>query len=865
MIRRTKHVGLALLFLCCQLAWGQSITGTITDEKGMPLPFASVYVVKNNVGTNSNADGKYELKVPPGSYEIIFQFLGYSTHKRTIEVSSGTTNLNVQLQPEVVMLRTATVAAGAEDPAYAIMRKAIAKAKYHLLQTNSYSAKVYTKGSGQVTKIPWGFRTLAEKEGVTTDRVYTSESVSEIYFERPNTFKQKVISVRASGPNDANASPNSYITSSFYMPMVSGSVSPLSPRALSFYRFKYLGSFVDQGVEINKIFVSPRSRGENVFEGVIYIREMEFNIHSLDLSTKIENITININQVYAPVAADVWMPVTQKYDFSGGFMGAEFEYKYIASVSNYKVELNPDMLKNLTVIDEKTEEVPAAISQKNQPRKKKEDTAPEGDITRKQLQKMMDEYEREQQNNRDSSDVVADYSFTIDSMAMRHDSTYWDGVRTVPLTEAEMAGYQKADSTYLINEAKRKEDSIKGVDGARFDVGDVVVGGYYKLGEELRLDYPGLLPRFRFNTLEGFNLDLSAKLNLKKDTLTGLSLAPSIRYGFSSNVLYAHLTGAYRWGERGNSNRFFISGGRYIYEFNPDAIHPLVNTLYSLLLSRNYMRLYEQNDAAIGWSRAFNYKYKVSASALWAERNELFNQTDYTLFRRETMDFLPNEPENIETITGSFSGNRAMITTLNLEARPWLKFYKRNGILYPMRRNTTSINLNYRAGWAGIAGSKSDYQQVELGLSRSFYTGVRLTVDAEVQAGIFLRSQHIDFMDYRHFFGGLTELAPLRLTGNYRLLDYYSYSTAQSFIAFFSYLRFRRLAITQILPVRMVGIKENLILNYLKTSASPHYLEAGYAIDNIFRIFRIELVYGMTDFNQSEFGWRIGVASRLRF
>ena len=53
------------------------------------------------------------------------------------------------------MLQTVTVKAGNEDPAYTIMRKTIAKAQYHLQQLDSYSARVYIKGSGQLKDYPW--------------------------------------------------------------------------------------------------------------------------------------------------------------------------------------------------------------------------------------------------------------------------------------------------------------------------------------------------------------------------------------------------------------------------------------------------------------------------------------------------------------------------------------------------------------------------------------------------------------------------------------------------------------------------------------------------------------------------------------
>ena len=60
----------------------------------------------------------------------------YSRHFREV---------NVTLKTQVTMLQTVTVKAGDEDPAYTIMRKAIAKAKYHLQQLDSYSARVYIR------------------------------------------------------------------------------------------------------------------------------------------------------------------------------------------------------------------------------------------------------------------------------------------------------------------------------------------------------------------------------------------------------------------------------------------------------------------------------------------------------------------------------------------------------------------------------------------------------------------------------------------------------------------------------------------------------------------------------------------------
>ncbi|MDV7399646.1 DUF5686 family protein, partial [Arthrospira platensis SPKY1] len=117
---------------------------------------------------------------------------------------------------------------GTEDPAYTVMRKAIAKASYHRQQLDSYEAEVYIKGSGRLKNAPFFLRKTLEKEGIDSSMAFTSESVSRIRYQRPNIFEETVISIYSQG--DANdTSPNSYINGSFYEPKIAEAISPLSP------------------------------------------------------------------------------------------------------------------------------------------------------------------------------------------------------------------------------------------------------------------------------------------------------------------------------------------------------------------------------------------------------------------------------------------------------------------------------------------------------------------------------------------------------------------------------------------------------------------------------------------------------------
>lgn len=55
----------------------REITGKVLDEKGEPIPGASVVVKGTTVGTSTNIEGIYQLSVPEDKDIVIFSFVGY--------------------------------------------------------------------------------------------------------------------------------------------------------------------------------------------------------------------------------------------------------------------------------------------------------------------------------------------------------------------------------------------------------------------------------------------------------------------------------------------------------------------------------------------------------------------------------------------------------------------------------------------------------------------------------------------------------------------------------------------------------------------------------------------------------------------
>lgn len=349
-------------FICIQSVHYQGIRGRITDERGEAIPFANVYVQQLSTGTSSNIDGEYELKLPEGNWEILFQYLGYQTHKMSVSTFDAFQELNVRLLTQHYRIPEIKVMSSGENPAYYIMRRAIALAPYYQKQVSKYSCKVYLKGSGVFEKIPLLLRKEMKKSGMKTNEPIVMETVSLIDFELPDKVNQKVLAMRSTGKQN-NTSPMGMITNNLYDADKYGIVSPVGKSALKAYHFRLDGVFEDQGRTINKIRVIPKIKGNDVFSGYIYIADLFWNIHSADLTMHLPMTDVKVHQLYAEVNKNTWMPVSFDFDMDFSGLGLKMKYKYVASVSDYKTTLNPaldhtfiEKQKNLQLADQAAEE-----------------------------------------------------------------------------------------------------------------------------------------------------------------------------------------------------------------------------------------------------------------------------------------------------------------------------------------------------------------------------------------------------------------------------------------------------------------------------------------------------------------------------
>ncbi len=96
---RTKFSGILTLLLAfvVQLTFAQekTISGTVADDTGLPLPGVNILIKGTNTGTQSDFDGNYTINASVGQ-TLVYSYVGFSNIERP--VTATTSRLDVRMQ-----------------------------------------------------------------------------------------------------------------------------------------------------------------------------------------------------------------------------------------------------------------------------------------------------------------------------------------------------------------------------------------------------------------------------------------------------------------------------------------------------------------------------------------------------------------------------------------------------------------------------------------------------------------------------------------------------------------------------------------------------------------------------------------------
>src|SRR5881392_34165 len=105
-------------FIFCILSiistYAGTVTGVVKDEKGNPLPYASITASGTTKGAITNSEGRYTLYLSPGTYTLVCQYVGFKKEEKSIIVDGSTLVVNFDLSIQEVTMQEVIIKRGAD-------------------------------------------------------------------------------------------------------------------------------------------------------------------------------------------------------------------------------------------------------------------------------------------------------------------------------------------------------------------------------------------------------------------------------------------------------------------------------------------------------------------------------------------------------------------------------------------------------------------------------------------------------------------------------------------------------------------------------------------------------------------------------
>lgn len=858
------------------VSYSQQLRGTISDLNGKPIPFANIFIKELVTGTTSNIDGQYHLDLPKGKWQLHYRYMGYKTKEVKITMGQNDMEMDVALAPQTYQLKEVTVLASGEDPAYFIMRKAIAMGDYYTKQISEYTNKVYLKGSGKITSVPRLFKKKLAKEDITEGKISVTENISKIHFQLPNKIEEEVISIRSSGL-DEQVNPMQFISLNLYNTRENGFISPLDKAAFTVYKFQLVSVFEDQDRTINQIKVIPKRKGKDLFRGYINIAETFWNIHSADLKLKLPMAHVHMHQIYAPVTKDVWMPVSLDYKIKFKGMGFGFEGMYVASIKDYEVTLNPDLdhdyLKRQDLARrQETKDIAKlsntekskVLSAKEIKRKAEIQTLLEKpDMKNADMRKLYRLMEKENSKNKKEK-VREPLEIKIEKVKMAKDaetkdSLYWDEMRPIPLSSDEKISFVQKDSIVKLKNTPEYKDSVRRYN-REFKFNHLLFAKKYRYKEEnSTLFIPGLLSleKISYNTVQGFTFDAPFSYT-KSDTLGHyFEMTSNLTYAFSREHLDYTIGSTYRYNGMKRAWLGFEAGSKAI-DFNDDSgIKPLLNMVTSLFYKDNHMKLYDKNYVSIWHETDLANGLNLYTELEYANRKQLYNNSSEYFTGPKDNEYSSNIPVGINT--NLIRNNKAMTFIAQLDYTPHHRYTVKKGVKRMVNfHSQPTFSLLYEQGINNVFDSETNFSFLEASVKQEFNMGFNDRLAYSLKAGSFLSKKQTFFADYRQF----ATNKPVFMLGTdintFRLLNYYQHATNNDYAeAHIQYTSDRFLL--KRLPIlnNSLAIQEKVFVNYLTHKEKQNYWEVGYGLSQIFLLLDLEVVWSFDGKQHKETGLKI--------
>ena len=668
-----------------------TVSGKITNSKLEPLAFVSIKIKDMQGGTISREDGKYELKLEEGKYDLIFSSIGYKTQIITLVVTKNYVQNIILEIDDSKNLSEVVVKGKIKDRGEEIIRNVIHNKESVLAASGAYTCNVYIKATQidstrRRSKKPIPDSILKKNPNIDL----LNMSMAEISLRMDHASDVKLKEERSGVVKRGNPESLFFLSATegnfnIYNNLLRSNVlsqvpflSPVSYSGLAAYRYKLVNTKQQGRNKIYTISIRPRQLSNVTVEGELTVMDSAWVVLSSRYTLPVYHLPeydfFEIEQQYSFIDSQAWMISRQQF--------------------TYYSKTGKGKLSGQTIVNYRDFELNKTFPPKY---------------------------------------FGVELSATAQE-AYERDSSFWQKARTEPLTEKELRFIRYRDSIYRATHTKAYLDSIDKITN-KITWKKVSFTGltFFKREKERTWAVPPVASIYQPFQFGGTRINASVWYNKIYRSRKNLSVFTNLSYGLRNHDLNGSISVS-RMYNPFNRGFYRVTLGRdFQYIFNGDAWINMVkrSNLYlnnSIGLGhgleiKNGLFLYTDLDLSFRRSLS-NYKTNPHIDSLfgdWLDDNRAVAFAPYnTVHTRVRLAYTPRQKYIREPREKIILGSK------------WPTFY-----------------AEWEKGIPILFNSTIDFDYLEFGMQQELKLGVTGVSKYKIITGSFLNTKDLRLVDYK--------------------------------------------------------------------------------------------------------------------
>jgi hypothetical protein len=669
-----------------------NVSGKITNNKLEPLAFVSVKVKNMPGGTISREDGTYELKLEEGKYDIILTCIGYKAQVITLVVTKDYVQNIILEDDDSKNLSEVIVRGKSKDRSEEFIRNVIRHKENILAAAGAYSCNVYIKA----TQIDSSIRKTKKAKPDSLKKNDSNEdlflmSMAEISLNLDYMSETKLKEERSGVVKRGNPESLFFLSTTegnfnIYNNLLNSRVlspvpfiSPVSNGGLAAYKYKVINTKQQGKNKIYTISIKPRQMSNVTVEGEVVIMDSAWTVLSTRYRLPVYHLPeydfFEIDQQYSFIENQAWMITRQQFTYYSKSGKGKLSGQTTVSYS--------DFLLNKTFAPKYFGAELSVAAQ--------------------------EAYER--------------------------DSSFWQKVRTEPLTEKEVRFIRYKDSLFRATHAKVYLDSIDRLTN-KITWKKVLLDGvvFYNREKERTIQLSSLGSMIQPFHFGGMRISTGVFYAKTFKSRKNFSVFTNLSYGLRNHDLNGSIS----------FNRMY---------------NPFNRGFYRVSLGREFQYIF-RGDAWINMIKRNNFylNNSIGVGHGFELLNGLYLYTDVDLaFRRSVSDYETSPV--VDSLFGKwltdnqavpFDSYNTVHTRVRFAYTPRQKYIREPLEKIILGSKWPTFYVEWKKGMPGFFESTINFDYLEFGMEQELKLGTIGVSKYKVITGSFLNQKDLRLVDYKY-------------------------------------------------------------------------------------------------------------------